>query len=182
VSILKSLHTPRRDNKKVWLIAALCGVLLSFIATADNQLETKVQVAYLINFTKFVEWSNLPSDTITLCVTGDEAIGEFLSQLVVGRQVKGRSLKVERGQISNPSHCQVLYISQNEANLSKIVQQLRGVGVLTVSDAADFTRHGGMIGFYADEGKIKVEINTKTAQAANLKISSDLLEIARIVP
>jgi hypothetical protein len=59
--------------------------------------------------------------------------------------------------------------------------ELNRRGVLTVGDAADFARIGGMIGFYVENNKIRLQINARTAKEANLSISSKLLRLAAVV-
>lgn len=170
-------------SRYVRLGSATAALLLGVVnaTPAAGGLETKIQAAYLFNFTRFVEWPSLPDEAITICVVGDEAVGGMLADLS-GRQAKGRPLKVEQGSPADPGRCQILYISQSDHRLGDLLAKVKGEHVLTVSDAANFTRHGGVIGFYAEGGKLKLEINQDKAKAANLKISSKLLEIARLTP
>ena len=56
-----------------------------------------------------------------------------------------------------------------------------GLPVLTVGEADNFTRDGGIISFYAQGTKIRFEINKQVAENAGLRISSRLLRLARIV-
>jgi hypothetical protein len=44
-----------------------------------------------------------------------------------------------------------------------------------------FAMQGGVLGLVEFEGKVKLEVNIEAAQQANLKISSQLLKLARIV-
>jgi hypothetical protein len=154
---------------------------LAMPASADGALEAKVKAAYLYNFTKFVDWPDLSADEFTICVVGSEAVGQNLSELA-SRQTKGRALSVKTGVPGDPARCQVLFIGQGERRLADLLGRTRGGGVLTVSDAADFARLGGMIGFFDEGGKIKLEINADRANAAKLKISSKLMEVSRLVP
>ena len=80
------------------------------------------------------------------------------------------------------SFCQVLFIGRAESRWKEILGQVRNMGVLTVSDRENFASQGGMVGFYNDSGRIRLEINRTVAQGANLKISAKLMELARSVP
>jgi hypothetical protein len=53
---------------------------------------------------------------------------------------------------------------------------------LTVGDADNFAYQGGIVGFYVEAGRIKLEINPDAARAAKLRISAKLLEVARTIP
>ena len=47
-----------------------------------------------------------------------------------------------------------------------------------VSDANNIAGWGGIIRFYSEESKVKIETNTTAAKAANLSISSRLLSVS----
>lgn len=166
-----------------WLVC-LAGLLLGLIApsrAAESPLETKVKAAYLVHLAKFVEWPSLPANEMRICVTGSEGVGEMMRQLA-SKPLRDRPLKVELGVPGDPAQCQVLYIGPTEKNARDLLKRVRGQGVLTVGDQDDFTRQGGIVGFYGEAGKIKLEINPAAARGANLKISAKLLELARSVP
>ncbi len=164
------------------VLVLLCLFTCVGMASADDgTLKSKVKAAYLYNFTRFVDWPSLPADTITICIVGSESVGGMLNQLS-NRQVKGRPLQIKQGQLADISRCQILFIGQSAGNMTDLLNRTRGNNILTVSDTEDFARQGGVIGFYDEAGKVKLEINSKTAGAANLKISAKLMEIARIVP
>ena len=79
--------------------------------------------------------------------------------------------------------CHILYVcSSEEQQLPRVLSQVGNAGVLTVSDIPHFAERGGMIGFVPDQGRVRIEINAPQAFHAGLKISSKLLEIARIIP
>jgi len=156
-------------------------VLSQVTRAAEGGLEAKVKAAYLYNLTKFVDWPSLPPDAIHLCVVGTDAVGAVLGDLS-NRQVKERTLKIDLDASGDLGTCQVLYISRSEAKWQEILGRLKGASVLTVSDLDSFARHGGIVGFYNEGGKIKLEINPEAARSANLKISAKLMELARSVP
>ena len=165
---------------------SLCLTLLTALSMSapgraqGNPLEAKVKAAYLFHLAKFVEWPNLPANELRLCVIGADSVGDMMASLA-NRQLRDRPLKIEVGTLTDPSQCQVLYIGQGDKRLPELIRRVRGQGVLTVSDGGDFARQGGIVGFYSEAGKIKLEINPATARSANLKISAKLLELARTV-
>lgn len=161
-------------------LLALLAAMAAPAAPADSELQAKVEAAYLFNLTKFVEWPALPPNEVRICVLGADAVGSMVTGLS-GRPVRDRPLKIEVDSVADPTACQILFIGRGEARLPEILQRVRGAAVLTVSDAEDFARRGGMVGFYADGGRIKLEINPDTARAANLRLSAKLLEVARTV-
>ena len=57
------------------------------------------------------------------------------------------------------------------------MQRVRGP-ILTVGETAQFLREGGMVRFYLQNNNVRFQINQKNAEAAGLKVSSQLLALA----
>jgi hypothetical protein len=76
----------------------------------------------------------------------------------------------------------VIYIgSSADGRLKTALAALRTSSILTVSDASDFTRLGGMIQFVLEGNKVRFEINLTAAQRASLSVSSELLKVATAI-
>ena len=65
--------------------------------------------------------------------------------------------------------------------LVHVLSLVKAPNVLTVGDTESFARRGGVVNLVKRENKIKFEINVEAAREAELKISSKLLKLARIV-
>ena len=66
--------------------------------------------------------------------------------------------------------------------LPSILERIRGHSVLVIGESRGFASRGGIINFYVREGKtVRFEINPAAARREHLKISSNLLKLARIV-
>lgn len=149
------------------------------LEAADNPLADRVKAAYLFNLILFVDWPSLPPDDITLCVAGSDSIGSALEELG-NRRVKDRGLRI-RTDATDYSTCQLLYIGDQEANWRDLLRE-SGPGVLSVSDHEGFVRAGGIVGFYMEAGKVRLEVSQGAADQAGLRISSRVLELARVLP
>lgn len=164
------------------------GLLLagSFSAALFAQApEYQVKAAFLFNFAKFVEWPGLDpaSEPINLCVVGDDPFGGFLDQIVKGKVANGRAVEIRRiAATQKLEGCQIAFIPASERKRTPaILDRLGRTGVLTVGETEDFTRRGGVIGFYLDGNHVRFEVNTDAAGRAGLRISSKLLSLAKIV-
>ena len=62
-----------------------------------------------------------------------------------------------------------------------LFKALEGHSVLTVSDMEGFAQQGGVINLVIRNQRLGFEINEDAAQRANLKISSKLLKLAKVV-
>ena len=76
----------------------------------------------------------------------------------------------------------MLFISNSEEKrLPVLMANLRNAPVLTVGEADDFLLSGGIIRFCLDGKKVRFEINREAAEFARLRISSQLLLLAKNV-
>jgi hypothetical protein len=67
-------------------------------------------------------------------------------------------------------------------NTGAYLRASRGTPTLTVGDGARFIEQGGIVRFYLDNGTVRFAINRDGAERAGLRISSRLLQLARIEP
>jgi hypothetical protein len=148
-------------------------------------LEFEVKAAFLLNFTRFIDWppAESPSSSpFTLCILGDDPFGPTLDQTVQGEKVGVRPLAVHRlgHESPAPGACQVLYVSRSESEVKTLLSGL-GPGVLTVGEGETFTQSGGMIAFVLDNRRIRFVVNLAAARPALLTLSSRLLAVAKAV-
>ena len=174
-----SPHSPARRLRQLAL--ALAVLLPVLPGSAQTSLEAKVKAAYIFNLTRFVEWPTLPADSIHICVLGNSPVGQLLTELG-GRQVKERTLRIDHNGNLDLARCQVLFIADAAGEWREVLAGAQNLSLLTVSDLEGFARGGGIVGFYRDKGKIRLEINPRAASQANLRISAKIMEIARAVP
>jgi YfiR/HmsC-like len=172
------------------LLAAMLAILGMASPNAANaadeqSLEYQVKAAFLLNFTKFIEWpaAAFPDDAspISICILGDDPFGKALDQVIGGEAVNARKLVIERFRRPPvPKSCDVLFISRTEKDFNNVLNGL-GQGVLTVGEGESFLREGGMISFVLDNRRVRFDINQTTVEGAALKMSSKLLTVARSV-
>jgi YfiR/HmsC-like len=178
----------RGGRAPAWCMSLLIGLtLLADVRArdaADEPLEYQVKAAFLLNFTKFIEWPpaafGAADSPIAICVLGDDPFGNALDQVVAGEVVNGRKVVVQRiKKALPPQSCQVLFFSRTENPLNTLPGV--GPGVLTIGEGEHFTRAGGMIAFVLENRRVRFGINETAAEAAGLKLSSKLLNVARFV-
>jgi hypothetical protein len=57
-----------------------------------------------------------------------------------------------------------------------------GMPVLTVGEASEFAQAGGIVGFrVTPDGRVAFDVNVEQAERSGLKLSSQLLRVARVV-
>lgn len=183
----------RARRRSLWpslagaLAALLAGARLDRPARAEAPTEYQVKAAYLFNFAKYVEWPRGTFKTedapIVIGVVGEDPFGEALDDALEGKVVEGRKLVAKRfASAEDARGAQIVFIAASEEpRLRQDLATLSGRSVLTVGDVDRFAERGGIAGFYTEGSKVRFRINVAAAARADLKISSQLLKLARIV-
>lgn len=175
--------------RQLSLIGLAGGLLMSTGIRADSDVprEERIKAALVFKLAKFVEWpvAVLPGrDPLCFCVLGNSAVGEALAA-VDGKPVRDRQAQYRVVASLAPAEvkgCHVLYLARTVRETSAgMPPGLRGFPTLTVSDAPDFARRGGMIGLTRSENKLSFEINLRNARETGLEPGAPLLELATVV-
>jgi len=171
--------------------AALVFVLLWLSVSpgaGQNVTESSLKAAFIYNFAKFTEWP-LPLAPVTapfvICVLGDPAVGDALERTTKGRAFAGHDIAVMQmmADAPVPSSCHMLYVSGvSAAQSARIVTAVQSLPVLTISDAEQFVRHGGITQFFVEGGAMRFCISAEAAKRARLQLSSKLLALGRCLP
>jgi hypothetical protein len=166
--------------------APMAGQALAVESAYAASVEHEVKAAFIHNFTKFIDWppeafedENSP---FRVGILGTGPIDKPLMKLN-GKKVNSRSLEVSRvSNLNQVSQYHVIFVNSSEnGRMRSILLALKGTGILTIGDTSDFAERCGVINFYLQSGKVRFEINIEASQQENLKISSKLLRLARIV-
>jgi len=154
-------------------------------AWARTPTDYEVKAAFLLHFTRLVDWPMGAQDQpIVVGVLGNDAFADVLAG-VAGNDPAKRPLRLLRYEalerIGARPH--VLFVgTEKAAEARRACAAMGNAPVLTVGDLPGFAERGGMIGFrLTDDGRVAFDVNVARSQAAGLKISSQLLKVARIV-
>jgi hypothetical protein len=169
----------------------VCGLFLASSAKSlpenEGSVEYPVKLAFLYNFTKFVDWPRdsfrSPTAPIIICIVGDDPFSpnsesELRTRTAGGHPIEVRTLRPT--DILNV--CQVAFVPFTaEEQATSIVRELKGSSTLTVGESVGFAALGGIINFTVEGNKLHFEVNVLAADRAGLKISANMLALARIV-
>jgi hypothetical protein len=174
----------------LWIL--WCLLFSQLLCADDSSVEYKIKAGYLYNFTKFVTWPEINSETFNLCILGEDPFGELIDP-IEKRSAFGRPIKLFRfdsldalKRTNNKPHCHIIFVSSSLGSVRKDIigdgaQVIRDLNkTLTVGESDNFAMQGGMIGFVNREGRIKLQVNLKKIKQSDLKVSAKLLEVAEI--
>lgn len=145
--------------------------------------ENSLKAAFIFNFAKYVEWPESAfKGKAEFCMgsLGRSPLDRELAALS-GKTIQGRSIVFRQiNSLEEAEKCQVLFVGRSElARMARILDSLREMPVLTVSDHEDFSSRGGMLSLVNERGRIAFDVNLLETHRARLKPSSQLLRLAR---
>jgi hypothetical protein len=150
--------------------------------------EYQIESAFIYQFTNFIEW---PEDAQIVNKNGKFLISVYGSpQLVTelqassnGKTIKGYPIEIRlfmKAEELMPS--QIVYVKDPGADaFLQILKKIKGKGTLLISHAKGLGEKGSMINFFADEGRIKFEINRTSIETEQFQVNSRLLKLARLI-
>ena len=165
-------------TRRLLLTALVIGAVRGAPFAQEVSREYRVKAAYLYNFVKYVEWPDTKG-RILICVAGQNPFGTALESLIRNERVHGVPLATEVI-LEARTDCDVLFTPRT-ANIPVYLKAAGGLPTLTIGETPRFVEQGGMIGFYPDGVNVRFEINPTAAARVQLKISSRLLQLAKIV-
>lgn len=175
-----------RVNRRVLAVMLTALTMLcAQQALAQEATENVLKGAFILNFARFTEWPRdvLPIGApLTACVVDDEPVAEALTKNAKGRLIAGHVVVVMIRTESTVQGCHVLYVSSESA--STITHTVTSVGnspILTISDAAEFARAGGIAQLFIEGGKMRFKVSMESVKRSRLQLSSRLLSLAQLI-
>jgi hypothetical protein len=150
--------------------------------------EYSIKGAFLYNFGRYVQWPAAAfadaQAPFVIGVLGADPFGAVLDEIANSAKVDGRTVVAKRfATLAEYSPCHILFIaaSTDSKVKSEALAKLQNKGVLLVGEETGLVEQGAVVNFYVENNKVRFEINVGTAKQQQLKVSSKLLSLAKIV-
>lgn len=181
---LKLKKQQRQCN--VFIVCLLFFISISSaFAKGDVSKHQQIMAGLLLHLTSFTQWPEQSSESINLCILGDDLFENYINDIAKRRSKSrsGKAIVISRSKnITKASvdSCQMIYIAPKQ--LSQLWDVLpEEHNILLVSYSKNFIAQGGMINFVTDNKRVKLEVNLPAVLNAKLKLSSTLLKHAKII-
>jgi hypothetical protein len=156
-----------------------------------DDLITRLKVAYLYNFTRFIEWpANAVGEHFVIAVIADPDMAQALTALErEGKQAQGRPIRVRA--LTGPEgigDCQILFVGGAAAgDLPRLRTRVGSRPVLLVGDSPGLAERGVAINFFLQPDilgasrRLRFEIKPGELKGRGLEVSAQLYDVAEIV-
>jgi hypothetical protein len=188
--LLRGVNLPRPRRVLIFFMIA-CSLFSNTysiaLAQSEENAEYPIKLAFLYNFTKFVEWPlgsyREVSAPLAICIVGHDPFSPDLEAELRTRKVGAHPVDIRPLRAADSVNaCHVVFFPVTEKDhADKIMKSLQGSNTLTVGESEGFAAIGGIINLVVEGNKLRFEVNPDAAQRAGLKISSKLLMMAKIV-
>jgi len=170
-------------SKKKVLVFILSLLSTSAISQSTPEKKHQIIAGFLLQFTSFVEWPDNKNDYVNICIIGRDPFEDYIDKMILRKPVNrsGKKIIISRKKTGDDINtCNLIYTTAQSTTLEFWNSLPPDHSILLVSDFDDFTKLGGMISLYSENSRIRLEINIDNSKKSNLKISSQLLKLAKI--
>jgi hypothetical protein len=179
----------RRWFQRAFIAGAAIASLTSSTVSATTfpTRESHSKAAAFCNVISFTDWPTTAFRStdapFVIGVLGEGAIGALLAQFLENETWRGRPIVLRHlASTAEAQSCHVLFVAQSEHLLWQCDSlTFARLPILTVSDADDFARSGGMVQLTTIRDIQRVIVNLGVARSAGLTISSKLLRLAEVI-
>lgn len=158
------------------------------VVTAGTETEVDrsvlLQAAFLHRIVGFVDWPDEERAVeFTIGVLGDDPFGDVLETVFADPGRDGEPVTIARATSADSLlHCSLVYIAlDHPGDVTRALRVLKSRPILTVAHQPGFAAQGGHVNFYVEDERLRFEVNLDAVHAAQLRMSSRLLALARIV-
>ncbi len=184
---LVKTHQNRRKCASVFG-SLLCAFSLSTGVSAESIADAGDLTDFIVNIARYTSWpGNLASKGLTVCFAHGGALNApaaSATAAVLGdprREV--RRLPITWRQITTAAQvpgCNIVWLHADVRPAPREwLSALHDKPILTLSNYADFTADGGIIGAYRVEGEWRFEVSLEALQRSQLSISAVALRLSQ---
>jgi hypothetical protein len=180
----------KRDYKPLVVLGFMALLLAGsppYLQAEASKREYAIKAAVLFNVAKFVYWPEIswpsPGDSVQLCIVGLDPFAKVMKKVLRNKKIRQRPITImSLVNTENIQKCHILFLgSEKYTRKMPIIEQTKNVSILTIGEGPNFIKQGGMIRFFNHNNKLRFEINLPVTKKAQLRISTKLLRLAKVV-
>ena len=110
---------PAIFSRFIFAFFAIC-LLVPFKKIQAQDFSYKVNAMYIYYFAKYIDWTDVQSESITIGVLGDSPVIEQLKGVTANKKVYGKSIVIKKIIPSEAIECNMVIISKSESALTQL--------------------------------------------------------------
>ncbi len=189
----------RARNLLLFFLIAIAVSIAAGSTYSQAAIPAKLQAAIFMKVLSYD--SNLkarsPSNVVIAIVTDAQTSGRKSDiqsgfEAIAGKSIQGKTVKItaidfKSGDQLNKdvkaAGANILYVSKGaaEATINAVIGLANSNSVPVLCDAESLVRKGIAVGLTIESGKPKIVVNLKTAKQQGMKLSSKVLQLAKVI-
>ena len=168
--------------KKIKILGFGLGFLFLYsVPSYAQKIDPKQEAIFVYNIVNFIDWPRADGhDDFIIGVLGKGDIVKEIQSMAFQKTVGDRKIIVKVfDDTVKLEHCHLLFITKSHSCcLQTARQKLKDMATLIVTEDKGMISNGADINFISRDNKIMFELNEKSLNAHNLKISNELKKFA----
>jgi hypothetical protein len=177
-----------RWNIAAWCLTALLSTLAAGQVAVINR-EYAIKAGFLFQFSRYVTWPRqvfpAAGKPFVIGIYGADPFGDVLTKIALRKKVDGQPIEIRHvTSVHEVLACQILFIPKTVPlrEQTAVLRASTDLPVLVVGETDDFVERGGNIQFFVEDNRVRFAIGEKSHLRDDLKVSSKLLTLARMIP
>lgn len=197
---MTNMHPNARRNLTAGYLVLAYWITIAFALNAlfsarelsaqeTKSREGAIKAAALYYVAKFVRWPTISNEqgTFNICIAGEDPLNDEIEKAVSGKLIDSQKLAViflKDGESKKvTTSCQILFLGNlPESHKKTLLEGLDGKPILTVTTATDIAWNIADIFFVEQDNRLRIGIDRERTTAKQLKVSSELLQLAIVKP
>jgi hypothetical protein len=182
VSLNKQKSTPKMKTLKALFLVAT--MFIGGSAFSQERPLHEIHTMMVFNFTKYVQWPDQDkAGEFVIAVIGNDEVYKTLTTWYSGKAKGAKTYVIRKfNNAAEVTECAVVYIDKTKSSeFDAVNNKVKGKGTLIVTDRNGLGARGSCINFKTVEDKLRIELNQKAIETANLKVSSSLTSMAILI-
>ena len=166
------------------LAVTLVLLMVSLEGFSQSRPVHEIHSMMIYNFTKYIQWPGYqPSQDFVIGVIGSDDVYATLNKWYGGQERGNKKFLIKKfASSSEIEACHILYIAKGSSKeFEDAKAKLNGSSTLVITDKPGLGKDGSGINFVTEGNKLAIELNQEAVKAANLKVSSQLTTIAKLI-
>jgi hypothetical protein len=161
-------------------ILPVCVLAWLFAFSAPNDKDYTYKTIFIYNFIKYIEWPTENTDFTIAIYKGNSTIQNAFNQMAVKKSSATQSYSIKNiSSLEETASAQILFIPYEQSDiLEEAAAIARKKPLLIITEKGGLIEKGSGINFIVVDGKLRFELNRKVLEAAKLRVSSNLLNLA----
>lgn len=147
-------------------------------STMSKNQEYELKAQFIYNFAAYIEWPIIYNGTdFVIGVAGDDAAVKKIKEVIGGKKVGGKKLKIEK--YDKVTNYHIVYVtSSSSSNFASLKNEARKNKTILVTDDDALFDFGAHISFIMNGDKIRYTLNKPAIEKVGLKVSTELMRFS----